>query len=57
MVDSFDTRVLWSERAVGIQGYGRKEENLKGGSGATPGVLPITKQHSYLNDDGISDES
>ena len=27
VVDSVDTRVLWSERAVGIQGYGTKEEN------------------------------
>ena len=26
-MDGVDTRVLWSERAVGIQGYGTKEEN------------------------------
>ena len=26
-MDSVDTRVLWSERAVGIRGYGTKEEN------------------------------
>ena len=29
---------------------------LKRGSGATSGALPITKQHSNLNDDGSSDE-
>ena len=27
VVDSVDTHVLWSERAVGIPGYGTKEEN------------------------------
>ena len=26
-MDSVDTRVLWSERAIGIQGYGTQEEN------------------------------
>ena len=31
MVDSVDTRVLWSERAVGIQGYGTEEENPRTG--------------------------
>ena len=29
MVDSVDTRVLWSERAVGIQKDGTNEENLQ----------------------------
>ena len=27
VVDSVDTRVLWSERAVGLHGYGTREEN------------------------------
>ena len=36
---------------------GQKRKVLKRGCGATPGVLPTTKQHSSLNDDGSSDES
>ena len=35
----------------------KKRNILKRGSGATSGVLLITKQHSNLNDDGGSDES
>ena len=36
---------------------GQKRKILKLGGGATPGVLPIMKQHSNLNDDGSSDEN
>ena len=35
----------------------QKRKILKRGSGATSGVLPITKQHFNLNDGGSSDES
>ena len=56
-MDSVDTRVLWSEQAMGIQGTGQKRKILKRGGEATPGVLPITKQHSNLNDDATSHES
>ena len=36
---------------------GQKRKNPQRGSGATPGVLQITKQHSNPNDDGNSCES
>ena len=58
MVDSVDTRVYCgvNEQLVS-RDAGQKRKILKRGSGARSGVLPITKQHSNLNDDGSSDES